>query len=279
MRSLATVLLFLAVVGVGLAAQGPLASPPDPRVIGPVAATQAYLATLPPDKKARSDAYFEGGYWLDLWDTLWSAAILILLLHTGWSARLRDWATRFARRRLLVPALYWIAFLAITDVLSFPLTVYTDFFREHRYGLSTQTFGAWLVDELKGWAISAVLGAALMAVLYLALRRTGRSWWIWGSAVTMAFLAFFFTIAPVYVAPLFNTYQPLRDESIRGPILRMARANGIAAIQSTPFAAGPGHYQLDGLQLPIAGTWTVDVKARVSKFDEQTATFHVPVHP
>jgi copper transport protein len=56
-------------------------------------------------------------------------------------------------------------------------------------------------------------------------------------------------------------------------------ANGIAAITSAPFAAGPGHYQVDGLQLPIAGTWTIEVKARVTKFEEQTATFQVPVHP
>jgi Zn-dependent protease with chaperone function len=229
MRRLAVVLLLLGLVRVGLVAQGSLPWPPDPAVIGPEAATQAYLATLPPDKKARSDAYFEGGYWLDLWDTLWSAGVFILLMYAGWSARLRDWAARIVRRRFLVPVLYWIAFLAITYVLSFPLSAYTGFFREHQYGLSTQTFGAWLFDDLKGLAISAVLGAILMAVLYAVLRRTGRSWWIWGAAVTIAFLAFFFTIAPVYLAPMFNTYQPLRDESIRGPILRMARANGIAA--------------------------------------------------
>jgi STE24 endopeptidase len=229
MRRLAVVLLLLGLVRVGLVAQGSLPWPPDPAVIGPEAATQAYLATLPPDKKARSDAYFEGGYWLDLWDTLWSAGVFILLMYAGWSARLRDWAARIVRRRFLVPVLYWIAFLAITYVLSFPLSAYTGFFREHQYGLSTQPFAAWLFDDLKGLAISAVLGAILMAVLYAVLRRTGRSWWIWGAAVTIAFLAFFFTIAPVYLAPMFNTYQPLRDESIRGPILRMARANGIAA--------------------------------------------------
>jgi len=229
MRSLAVVLLFVALGLVGLAAQTTIPSRPDPAIVGPEAATQAYLATIPPDKRARSDAYFEGGYWLDLWDTLWSAAVLVLLLHSGWSARLRDWGGRFAPGVFLVPALYWIAFLVITDALSFPLTAYTGFFREHQYGLATQTFGPWFVDELKGLAISAVAGAVLMTVLYAVLRRTGRSWWIWGATVTIAFLAFFVAIAPVYVAPLFNTYQPLRDESIREPILRMARANGIAA--------------------------------------------------
>jgi copper transport protein len=55
-------------------------------------------------------------------------------------------------------------------------------------------------------------------------------------------------------------------------------SSGIAAITLTPFAAGPGHYQVDGAPLTIAGSWTIEVKARVSKFEEQTATFTVSVH-
>ena len=231
MRTLAGVFLIALVVPLAVSAQSPLPSPPDPAVIGPEAATQTYLATLPPDKRARSDAYFEGGYWLELWDVLWSSAIFLVLLHTGWSARLRDWAARVSRTRLLVPAAYWIAFVLIAYVMSFPLSAYSDFLRERQYGLATQTFSGWLSDDLKELALSAVFGSVLMIVLYAVLRRTGRSWWIWGSVVMIAFLAFIFTIGPVYIAPIFNTYQPLRDESIREPILRMARANGISATE------------------------------------------------
>src|SRR6266571_4821466 len=62
------------------------------------AATASYLAKFPPDKKARSDAYFEGGYWLLLWDFLWSASVLWLVLQLGWSAPMRDRAERLAGR-------------------------------------------------------------------------------------------------------------------------------------------------------------------------------------
>jgi copper transport protein len=55
-------------------------------------------------------------------------------------------------------------------------------------------------------------------------------------------------------------------------------SSGIAPITRDPFAAGPGHYQLDGVELTIAGTWAVVVKARVSRFEEQTATFEVPIY-
>src|SRR5438876_8330183 len=63
----------------------------------PAAATQAWLATVPPDKREKSDAYFEGGYWLILWNFLLAPAISIFLLASRISARLRDFADRAAR--------------------------------------------------------------------------------------------------------------------------------------------------------------------------------------
>src|SRR6266568_3346432 len=82
----------------------------------PLAATNAYLTTVPADKKARSDAYFEGGYWLVLWDFLTSAAVYVLLLATGWSARMRNLSERITRFKPLQTFLYWVQFLAVTSV-------------------------------------------------------------------------------------------------------------------------------------------------------------------
>ncbi|PYU76651.1 MAG: hypothetical protein DMG49_01075 [Acidobacteria bacterium] len=61
------------------------------------AATNAYLAEIPASARSRSDAYFEGGYWLILWDFLYGAAIYLLLLHFGWSAAMRDFTERVTR--------------------------------------------------------------------------------------------------------------------------------------------------------------------------------------
>ena len=79
-----------------------------------LAATNAYLATVPPDKRARSNAYFEGGYWLILWDFLALAAAYLLVLATGWSARMRNLAERITRFKPLQTSLYWIQFLFIS---------------------------------------------------------------------------------------------------------------------------------------------------------------------
>ena len=207
----------------------PRQAPVDPAVAGPQAATDAYLGSVPADARARSDAYFEGGYWVSLWQFLWSSIVLVILLHTGLSARLRDTAGRITGARWLQPAIYGAGFLLITSVLGFPLSLFTDFWREHQYGLATQTFASWFGDQMKGLGIALVLGSVMILVLYAVLRVTGRAWWIWGAVVTMGFMAFVATIGPVYLAPIFNTYKPLENQAIREPILRIAHANGIAA--------------------------------------------------
>lgn len=195
----------------------------------PLAATRGYLDKVPADKREKSDAYFEGGYWIQLWQFLLSAGIALLLLATGLSRRMRDLACRIAPWKPLQTWLYWIQYLVAVTVLSFPMSVYVGFMREHKYGLSTHTFASWLGDEAKGLMIGVLLGGLLMVVLYGVLRRTPRTWWLWGSITSIIFLVFTIMIAPVYIAPLFNKYTKLEDARVKEPILRLARANGIPA--------------------------------------------------
>jgi STE24 endopeptidase len=193
------------------------------------AAVETYLAKMSPAQRARSTAYFEGGYWLSLWDFLTGCVVMWLLLQFGWSARMRNVSERITRVRPLQTALYWVQFILLTSVLTFPLTVYEGYVREHKYGLLNQTFGPWTKDQLLGLAVSLVLGAILMVPLFGLVRKLGRSWWVAGAVLMIAFLAFVSLIAPVYIFPLFNTYTKLDDATVRDPILSMARANGIPA--------------------------------------------------
>jgi STE24 endopeptidase len=193
------------------------------------AATNAYLAQIPADAKARSDAYFEGGYWMILWDFLYGAAVLLLLLNLGWSGAMRDLAERVTRFKPVQTIVYWVQYLVLTTILGFPLSVYEDYFREHKYGLATQTFGPWMVDQLKGLGVGLVLGGILAVLLFGIVRRLQRTWWIWGAFVTWCFLIFVALIVPVYITPIFNKVTRLDDPKVTQPILSLARANGIPA--------------------------------------------------
>ena len=153
------------------------------------AATNAYLAQLPAEAKARSDAYFEGGYWLILWDFLYGAAISLLLLSLRWSAGMRDLAERITRFKALQSLIYWAEYLLATTVLGFPLVVYEGYFREHHYGLATQTFGPWMFDQFKALLVGLVIGGLVIMGLFAVVRRLPRTWWIWGAVATTAFMA------------------------------------------------------------------------------------------
>ena len=196
--------------------------------LDPDAATRAYLATVPADLRARSDAYTEGGYWIQLWSVLLTVGIMLLLLHRGWSRGMRDWADRRVRQRPVRTFLYYAVFTIVVALLSFPFSVYTGFLREHAYGLATQRFGGWMRDQLVGLGVSLVLGGIAVAVLYEVLRRFPTGWPVLGAAVATAFVVIGALITPVFIAPLFNRYTLLTDTRVREPILRMAHANGIA---------------------------------------------------
>src|ERR1700675_827888 len=84
------------------------------------AATDAYLAEIPTNARAKSDAYFEGGYWLILWDFIYGVALYILLLHFGWSVGMRNFAERITRFKPLQTFIYWAEFLVLATVMSAP---------------------------------------------------------------------------------------------------------------------------------------------------------------
>ena len=197
----------------------------------PAQATQAWLDTVPADQRAKSNAYFEGGYWLLLWNFLLSAAIALFLLGSKISARLRDFAERRTSSKTLQTVIYGIGYILIVALPTFPLLLYQDFIREHQYGFATQTFGQWFAQRLIGLFVSLIAATVALSVLYAVFRKAPRSWWIWGTlvSVVLSFIGNF--IAPVYVEPLFNTYKPLDDPNIRDPILAMAQANEIPVKQ------------------------------------------------
>jgi STE24 endopeptidase len=197
----------------------------------PATATRAWLDTVPPDKKARSDAYFEGGYWLILWNFLMAVAISIFLLASRVSARFRDFGERTTRFRFLQVVLYAVPVLLLIELLGFPLNAYEHFFREHAYGMATQNFGQWFREQMIYLVLDLIVTSLLLIGLYAVFRRAPRSWWVWGTIVSIIFTVLGIMLSPVYIEPLFNTYKPLKDPAISEPILAMARANEIPVTQ------------------------------------------------
>ena len=110
-----------------------------------------------------------------------------------------------------------------------PYTIYTDFIREHRFGLSNLGFGGWLREALLSLLVNLILLSILLLIIYFIIRKTRDRWWIWAGGISTVFIAFTIFIYPVFIAPLFNEYTELPDGELKTEILSLARANGIPA--------------------------------------------------
>ena len=207
----------------------PVATPAG--ITDPAAATRAWLDTVSQAEKERSDAYFEGGYWLILWNFVATAAIALFLLTSGLSARIRDLATSLTSVRTVQVGIYAIGLTLIMGIFSFPLNYYQNFVREHRYGMSNQTFSAWFGESLNALAVAVIAVPIALAILYRVFQASERTWWLWGAVVGVILITIGNMAAPVLIEPIFNNYTPLADAKVRDPILALARANQIPVTQ------------------------------------------------
>jgi STE24 endopeptidase len=221
------------------------------------AATQAYLDRLPAETVARSNAYFEGGYWLQLWNFLLGLAVSWLLLRGGLSARVRDACARLGRFAVVRDALFGAFFSIASWVLTLPLTVYQGFVREHQYDMATQTLGPWFVDQLTMLGAQTVAFALALAVLYAVIRRARERWWIWGTVAAMGLMVFAVMIGPVWIDPLVNTYKPVSDPVVKNAVLAMAHADEVPVDNVYEFDASRQTTRVSANVSGILGTASV----------------------
>jgi STE24 endopeptidase len=177
----------------------------------------------------RADAYFEGGYWLILWNFLLGLAIAWVMVGGRRAARVRDWALRVGKRPAMADALAGIAYWVGLWTLGLPLSIYQNFVREHQYGMATQDFAAWFGEQLVALAVGAIVAAVVVPIVYRIIRRFGERWWMATAAFAIAFQIVALMVTPVWIDPLFNTYRPLEDETIKREVLALAHANGVPA--------------------------------------------------
>jgi len=181
-----------------------------------------------PEPTEKALRYYRSG--MALWGVglLWGLLVPVVWLATGWSARLRDFASRLAGGRWYpTVALYFLLFLAISFLVDLPLAYYLDYVRPHAYDLSNQTLGKWLGDAAKGLAVGMVIATLFGWVPFLLLRRSPRRWWLWCAVLSVPFLAFLTVVAPIWVDPLFNQFGPMKDRALESDILALADRAGI----------------------------------------------------
>ncbi|MCX6067014.1 MAG: M48 family metallopeptidase, partial [Chloroflexi bacterium] len=170
------------------------------------------MTTLDLEKQKQAKEYARIKRRLWLVETAYSLAYTLAWLAFGWAIGLRQWLIGFTSNDwLLVPA-FVVIFSGISTLVDLPLEYYIGFILPHRFDQSNQTLKDWIIDQLKGLAISLPLGLLLIELLYLALRVTGPLWWLWAAGGLLVFQVVLANLAPVLIMPLFNKFVPLGDE-------------------------------------------------------------------
>ncbi len=222
-------------------------------------ATNAYLATISGEARKKSDSYFEGGYVLTLVDALYAIAISALLLWSRFSAGVRNFAQARTRSRFWQVPIYVVIYTVAVTVLSLPLTYYEEFMREHAYGMSNQTFGGWAGDFGKDFLVDIVASLVVLTIIYAVIRAAKESWWLWGTLVVLVFSMIGAMIFPVFIAPIFNDYTPLKDGPLKREILSVARANEIPATDVYEFNASKQTKRISANVSGFAGTTRISL--------------------
>lgn len=156
----------------------------------------------------------------------WSFAVLVLLLGTGLSKRMRDVAARVTKKPFFIAMIYVVLFVIVTALLELPLSYYSGFVVPHQFDLTDRTFGSWLGDFLKGLGVSVVISSVVGAFAFLAIRRI-RRWWIVLWLCTVPLIILLVVVQPIILDPIFNKFEPLRDQVLKQKLLDLASRAGI----------------------------------------------------
>ena len=130
----------------------------------------------------------------------------------------------------LVPQLALLgAFAVISGVLDLPFTLYSTFKIEERFGFNKMTFKLWLTDMVKGLAVGVVIGLPIVALILWLMGSSGSLWWLWAWSAWMGFNLLILVLYPTVIAPLFNKFKPLDDETLKARVTALMQRCGFAA--------------------------------------------------
>ena len=125
----------------------------------------------------------------------------------------------------------------ISGALDLPFTLYSTFRIEERFGFNKMSLQLWLADLLKSTLVGMVIGLPIVALILWLMNSAGPLWWLWAWAVWMGFNLLVLVLYPTVIAPMFNKFKPLEDESLKTRVTALMQRCGFAA---------KGLYVMDG---------------------------------
>lgn len=185
-----------------------------------ISATNAYIDSLGTEALAQAAAYTAGNHWLILWSLLATVVSTSLIVRSGILVALSNKLSQRGafNRAFRVSA----AFIVLSAIIELPWTIYTRWYRQTQYDMTTQPLGDFLGQSGLGLALSAVLMGLLLATFYVLIKKAGQLWWAWFGGITASLVATMMLLGPSLIQPLFNEYTPVPEGEVKEAIEALA---------------------------------------------------------
>ena len=164
-----------------------------------------------------------------LWHMAWGAIVLLGWTLLGGLNALNQALLQVMDAGMVQQLVLLAAFALISGVLDLPFSLYQTFVLEARFGFNKSTPAIWLSDMLKATLLGAVIGLPIAWLILWFMGATGSLWWLWAWAIWTGFQLLLMWIFPTFIAPLFNKFEPLADESLKARVTQLMQRCGFAA--------------------------------------------------
>ncbi|MCA7951237.1 M48 family metallopeptidase [Burkholderia seminalis] len=188
-----------------------------------------FSATIPLTAHQRAADYTVERTRLTMLEIVVSAAVLVGLTLLGGVGALDTLLTGWLGRGYGQQVALVAAVLVITSVIDVPFEYYRQFGIEQRFGFNRMTKRLFFTDMLKNALLGAALGLPLLFVVLWLMNQAGNLWWLWTWIVWVAFQMLVLLIYPTFIAPIFNKFEPLKDDALRTRIESLMKRCGFAA--------------------------------------------------
>ena len=170
------------------------------------------------EKYARSQSYLRDRTRFGIFSSTFSLLLILVVIHTGLFGVLDQFVRFQTNQPILAGLLFFGIIFIIQDIISLPFSIYSTFVIEEKFEFNRTTPKTFVIDKLKGYALTVILGSAVIVPILFFFERFGpRGWWIAWAMVTMFMIA----VQPLFVhviAPLFNKFTPLEEGELRTAI-------------------------------------------------------------
>jgi STE24 endopeptidase len=188
-----------------------------------------FAGTVTPAAHRKAADYTIAKTRFGLLELAWSAALLLGWTLLGGLGALNHWVMMLLGPGMWQQLVLLGCFAAISGLLDLPFTLYQTFVIEERFGFNKMTWRLWLVDFVKATALGVVIGLPIAALILWLMGALGRFWWLWAWGVWMAFSLLLQVIYPMFIAPIFNKFKPLEDETLKARVTALMQRCGFAA--------------------------------------------------